>query len=202
VKQHRITAPSDWPFSREDRIAPSVHNHSLTFGGYPAPIMAARDLVKRSQAAGRRAVGQAPVEDQVRWHRAQLAEDFGLNDPSRNKVWHDPLEGVAATVRRLVITTLLIALAIIGTAGAMMWRNGDLKGWLRQSPAKASASARKWELPEKLLDSATNKAAAIIDDSPPWPDPYEYLAPSPAPPKQADPSDETPSGEDDPEPAG
>jgi hypothetical protein len=163
--------------------------------------MAERDLVKRSQAAGRRAVGQALVEDQVRWHRAQLADDFGLDDSAPKQVWHDPQDGVAATVRRLVITTLLIALAVIGTAGFMMWRNGELKGWLRHAPAKASAAARKWELPEKLFDAAANKAAEIKDDTPPWPDPYDYLAPKPAPKPEPEAADDAPADEPYPEPA-
>ena len=85
--------------------------------------MAERDLVKRSQAAGRRGVGQASVEDQVRWHRAQLHEDFGLDKPDNRPAWKDPQEGVGTAVRRLALFTALLTLAVGGAGGWTMWRD-------------------------------------------------------------------------------
>lgn len=127
----------------------------------------------------------------MRWHRAQLAEDFGLDDTTPQKPWRDPQDGVASTVRWLVFTTVLTLLAVGGTFGWTHWRDGTLPAWLH-APKTVTLPKRTWVLPETLFDAATNKASALTDKAPAWPDPYDYLNPKPVPQPQAEaPPEET-----------
>ena len=174
---------------RLERVATRKISHVLTsrfrLPPYPHAIMARSDLVKRSQAAGRRGVGQAPVEDQVRWHRAQLAEDFGLDKPDNRPPWKDPQEGVGAAVRRLALFTALSMSALAGAAGWTMWRDGRIDAWLDQARSGKPLPRRPWTLPEKLVEDAQANSASSAQ-TPPWPDPYEYPTPKPAsPPPEA-----------------
>jgi hypothetical protein len=145
--------------------------------------MANTDLVKRMQAAGRRSAGHVCIEDESRWHRAQLAQDVGFDPHAARPEWRDPEDSVVPTVRRLAYLTLLIALLALGGAGWYVWRDGTLADWLGKSSSSFKIPKQAWSFPKE--------AAAAIDQEinapappPQWDDPYE--APKPAPPAEAE----------------
>ncbi len=147
--------------------------------------MAENDLVKRTQAAGRRSAGHVCIDDETRWHRAQLAQDVGFDPHAPKAQWHDPQDGVPSAVRRLALLTFLLAIAGLGGAGWVMWHDGSLTKWIERPSSSFKLPGKSWSLPK---DAAAAIDQAINEPAPPpqWADPYEAPAPAPAALEDAD----------------